>query len=144
MKLETLILTQAIQQKWAVTLSSESQEKLESRGVKILDYLLKTNQIFPNQWVINLIDATGQYGDKLTQEQNQKDIILLSTSDLLQLFEEEGQVIELEATLMNNEEELLKIIIQDGASIDVLGSGEIFPLSVLGNYQTVDRAMFLW
>lgn len=71
-------------------------------------------------------------------------MILLSTSDLLQLFAEEGQVIEIEATLMNNEEELLKIIIQDGSSIDVLGSGEIFPISVLGNYQTVDRAMFLW
>jgi hypothetical protein len=143
MKLETLILTQAIQPKWAVTLSSEPEEKLESRVVKILDYLLKTNQLFPNQWVINLIDATGQYGDKLTQEQNHKDIIPLSTSDLLQLLAEEGQVIEIEATLMNNEEELLKIIIQDGASIDVLGSGAIFPISVLGNYQTVDRAMFL-
>ena len=29
---------------------------------------------------------------------------------------------EIEATLMNNEEALLKIIIQDRASIDVLGS----------------------
>jgi hypothetical protein len=144
MKLEPLILTQAIQQKWAVTLSSEPQEKLESRVVKLLDSLLNKNQIFPNQWVINLIDATGKYGDKLTQEQNQKDIIHLSTSDLLQLFAEEGQVIELEATLMKHEEELLKIIIQDGSSIDVLGSGAIFPISVLGNYQTVDKAMFLW
>lgn len=51
---------------------------------------------------------------------------------------------EIEATLMNNEEALLKIIIQDGASIDVLGSGESFPISVLGNYQTVNRAIFLW
>ena len=56
----------------------------------------------------------------------------------------EGQAIELEATLVNDERECYKIIIRDGLSIDVLGSGELLPATVLGTYIPMDRELFMW
>jgi len=62
----------------------------------------------------------------------------------LEVMTEEGQVIELDASLVKDDEELFKILIRDGVSIDLLGSGEMMPLTVLGKYVYVDKELFLW
>ena len=62
----------------------------------------------------------------------------------LGLFQEEGQVIELDATLIQSQQSLFKIIVRDGISIDVLGTEKILPKEILGNYCLVDSNLFLW
>ncbi|MEZ2235621.1 hypothetical protein [Microcoleus sp.] len=44
----------------------------------------------------------------------------LSSSDLLSVLKEEDQVIELDATLLKDGDELFKIMMRDGVSVDVL------------------------
>ncbi|MEG4506388.1 hypothetical protein QUA81_22685 [Microcoleus sp. F6_B4] len=39
---------------------------------------------------------------------------------------------------------MFKILIRDGVSIDLLGSGEMMPLTVLGKYVYVDKELFMW
>ena len=142
MKSEKSAITYNIGQKWAVTLCCEAEEKLELRVAKILEYLDKNYLL--NQWEISDIEATGSYGNCLTARCNNQGIFQVSTSDLLEVMREEGQVIELDASLLKDDEELFKILIRDGVSIDVLGSGEMMPLTVLGKYVYVDKELFMW
>ena len=142
MKSEKSAITYNIGQKWAVTLCCEEEEKLELRVAKILEYLDKNYVL--KQWEISDIEATGSYGNCLTARCNNQEIFQLSTADLLEVMREEGQVIELDASLVKDDEELFKILIQDGVSIDLLGSGEMMPLTVLGKYVYVDKELFMW
>jgi hypothetical protein len=142
MKSEKSAITYNIGQKWAVTLCCEAEEKLELRVAKILEYLDKNYLL--KQWAISDIDATGNYGNSLTARCNNEGIFQVSAADLLEVIREEGQVIELDASLIKDGEELFKILIRDGVSIDVLGSGEMMPLAVLGKYVYVNKELFMW
>ncbi len=142
MKSEKSAITYNIGQKWAVTLCCEAEEKLELRVAKILEYLDKNYLL--NQWLISDIEATGSYGNSLTARCNNQEIFQVSTADLLEVMTEEGQVIELDASLIKDDEELFKILIRDGVSIDLLGSGKMMPLMVLGKYVYVDKELFMW
>jgi hypothetical protein len=124
-----------------VTLCCEAKEKLELRVAKILEYL--DNNYLLKQWAISDIEATGSYGNCLTARCNQE-IFQVSTADLLKVMTEEGQVIELDASSIKEDEELFKILIRDGVSIDLLGSGWIMLLRVLGKYVYVDKKLFMW
>ena len=74
----------------------------------------------------------SETGDRLTRPGNNSEMFW------------EGQAIELGATLVKDERECYKIIIRDGLSIDVLGSGELLPTTVLGKYIPMDRELFMW
>lgn len=128
-------------EKWAVTLSYEQQEKLENRVARIVEYLAKDYQ--QSKWIISDIDATGSCGNKVTSLSNDEGVVYLSSQELLDVLREDGQVIELEATLVTDKE-LCKILVQDGVSVDVLGIGNIPPLVVLGKYTLVDVNLFMW
>ncbi len=143
MKYQTSTPSQNVSQKWAVTLCCEEQEKLESRVAKIVEYLAE-NRDLSTEWLISDIDATGKCGDRLTKKGNNQEVFSLSTWDLLGVLHEEGQVIELDASLIKSGDEVFKIIIRDGISIDVLGRGEVLPLTVIGKYVVVDNSCFLW
>lgn len=143
MTYQQLIPRAKISQKWAVTLSCSETEKLEARVAEIVTYLAN-NYNGTHQWVIADIEATGSYGHSLTQLGNSEEIFLLSSKELLNFLHSEGQAMELEASLVANGEELYKIIIRDGVSIDVLGSNELLPAKVLGDYITSDRSLFMW
>lgn len=143
MKSQTSSLVQNISQKWAITLCCEEQEKLEPRVIKIFEYLAK-NCALSDEWLISNIDATGSRGDRLTKKGNNQKVFSLSTSDLLGVLNEDGQVIELDASLIKSGDEVFKIMIRDGMSVDVLGSGELLPLTVIGKYVTVDNSLFMW
>lgn len=143
MKSQTSTQSQNLSQKWAVTLCCEEQEKLESRVAKIVEYLAKNNDL-SNEWVISNIDATGRCGDRLTKKGNNQEVFSLSTWNLLGVLNEEGQVIELDASLIKSGNEVFKIMIRDGISVDVLGRGEMLPLTVIGKYVVVDNSCFLW
>jgi hypothetical protein len=109
---------------------------------KIIEYLDKNYLL--KQWVISDIEATGSYGNCLTARCNNQEIFQVSTSDLLEVMGEEGQVIELDASLIKDDEELFKILIRDGVSIDLLGRGEMIPMTVFGKYVCVDKELFMW
>jgi len=143
MKSQTSTPIQNVSQKWAVTLCFSEQEKLESRVAKIVEYLAENSDL-SNEWVISNIDATGRCGDRLTKKGNNQEVFSLSTWDLLGVLNEEGQVIELDASLIKSGDEVFKIMIRDGISVDVLGSGEMLPLTVIGKYVAVDNSCFLW
>jgi hypothetical protein len=92
---------------------------------------------------ISDLDATGNLGDQLTNEINHKTFIHLFSREFLNLLHQEGQIIELEATLMEKEQELFKIIIRDGISVDILGSGKMIPRHILGDFISLDPELFL-
>ncbi|MEG4915065.1 MULTISPECIES: hypothetical protein [unclassified Microcoleus] len=124
-----------------MTLCCKAEQKLELRVAKIVEcfdqnYLLK-------QWEISDSEATGRYGNCFTTRCNNQEIFQVSTSDLLEVMREEGQVIELDASLIKDDEELFNILIRDGLSIDLLGSGEMMPLTVLRKYVYVDKELFM-
>ena len=146
MKLDTTITpspTAKAAQKWAVTLCCEDNEKLEARVARIVEHLARYYEE-PKQWEIADLDATGSLGNRLTRQGNDRDALYLSDWELLEMLQEDGQAIELDAALVKNGQKLFKISIRDGCYLDVLGTGEILPNSVLGNYNKVDRELFLW
>ncbi|NJR62810.1 MAG: hypothetical protein HC769_30905 [Cyanobacteria bacterium CRU_2_1] len=127
---------------WAITLSQTSKERLEDRVALIADYLAKTYK--DSQWQILELDATGKWGGELTLQLNDEDKLYLPSPDFLTVLTEDGQVIDLEAAVLVNDQPLFKIIIQDGSSVDVLGKGNLLPSDVLGSYKASDPKLFLW
>lgn len=127
-------------QKSAFTLVIQPEEKIENRVHIIVDDLAKT---YPeSQWLITEIDATGLLGNRLTSILNNQENITISASDFLQLLQEEGQVIDLEATLVKNAQEIIIIFIRDGYSVDILGVTELLPVNVLNDCIEVDANLF--
>lgn len=127
-------------QKSAFTLVIQPEEKIENRVYIIVDNLAKT---YPElQWLITEIDATGLLGNSLTSILNNQENITISASDFLQLLQEEGQIIDLEATLVKNTQEIITIFIKDGYSVDILGVTELLPVNVLNDYIEVDASLF--
>lgn len=128
--------------KWAVTLRLGEREKLEDRVVRIVECLA---EVYPNaQWNIEDIDATGEIGGNLAQNFHELQYTHLSSSELLNILSEDGQVIELLATMMDQDEKLFRIIIRDGISVDVLGTGDLLSASCLGPFDTLTVELFGW
>ena len=129
--------------KWAVTLTLEPQERLESRLVRIVEYLAHDYRHVSGLWVFSDLDATGCLGDRWTAELNEKERILVTCEKFLVLLKE-GQIIELEARLIDRPKKSVEIIVRDGFSVDILGSAIIIPNEILGNFTSVDPELFFW
>ena len=129
-------------EKWAVTLTLEPQERLESRLVRIVEYLAHDYRHVSGLWVFSDLDATGCLGDRWTAELNEKEYVYVRTDQFLALLKE-GQIIELEARLMASRRKSVEIIVRDGFSVDVLGSAIMIPDQILGDFISVDPALFL-
>ena len=129
-------------EKWAVTLTLEPQERLESRLVRIVEYLAHDYPRVFRLWEFSDLDATGRLGDRWTAELNEKEHILVTWEKFLTLLKE-GQIIELEARLIDRPKKSVEIIVRDGFSVDVLGSRIMIPKQILGDFISVDPALFL-
>ena len=127
-------------QKSAFTLVIQPEEKIENRVYIIVNYLAKT--YLESQWLITEIDATGLLGNRLTSILNKQENITNSSSDFLQLLQEEGQILDLEATLVKNSQEIITVFIRDGYSVDILGVTELLLVNVLNNCIQVDANLF--
>ena len=127
-------------QKSAFTLVIQPEEKIENRVYIIVNYLAKT--YLESQWLITEIDATGLLGNRLTSILNKQENITISSSDFLQLLQEEGQILDLEATLVKNSQAIITVFIRDGYSVDILGVTELLPVNVLNNCIQVDANLF--
>jgi hypothetical protein len=129
--------------KWAVTLTLEPQERLESLLVRIVEYLAHDYRHVSGLWVFSDLDATGCLGDRWTAELNEEEHVFIRTEQFLALLKE-GQIIELEARLMASPKKSLEIIVRDGLSVDVLGLEITIPDQVLGNFTPVNPELFFW
>ena len=129
-------------EKWAVTLTVEPQERLESRLVRIVEYLAHDYRHVSGLWVFSDLDATGRLGDRWTAELNEEENVFVNAEEFLALLKE-GQIIELEARLMASRRKSVEIIVRDGFSVDVLGSEITIPDQILGDFISVDPALFL-
>jgi hypothetical protein len=127
-------------QKSAFTLVIQPEEKIENRVYIIVNYLAKT--YLESQWLITEIDATGLLGNRLTSILNNQENATISSSDFLQLLQEEGQILDLEATLVKSSQEIITVFIRDGYSVDILGVTELLPVNVLNNCIQVDANLF--
>ena len=128
--------------KWAVTLTLEPQGRLESRLVRIVEYLAHDYRHVSGLWVFSDLDATGRLGDRWTAELNEEENVFVHAEEFLALLKE-GQIIELEARLMASRRKSVEIIVRDGFSVDVLGSEITIPDQILGDFISVDPALFL-
>ncbi len=129
-------------EKWAVTLALEPQERLESRLVRIVEYLAHDYRHVSRLWEFSDLDATGLLGDRWTAELNEEENVFVHAEEFLALLKE-GQIIELEARLMASRRKSVEIIVIDGFSVDVLGSEITIPDQILGDFISVDPALFL-
>jgi hypothetical protein len=77
------------------------------------------------------LDATGKFGNQLTKKLNHPSgQESLSGSQVINLFEEDGQVFELNLEIRYSS--WLRIVIRDGSHIDILGEGDRLPGDILG------------
>jgi hypothetical protein len=130
-------------EKWAVTLTLEPQERLEIRLARIVEYLAHHYPRVLTLWEFSDLDATGFLGDRWTAELNEKEHIRVTWEKFLALLKE-GQIIELEARLIDRPKKSVEIIVRDGFSVDILGSDVIIPNEILGDFTSVDPELFLW
>ncbi|MGL5035229.1 MAG: hypothetical protein ACRC6M_15680 [Microcystaceae cyanobacterium] len=130
-------------EKWAITLALEPKERLEDRLVRIIKSLVDNDHYIFKAWEVSDLDATGHLGDRLTNQINREESIFLTTEQFLALLKE-GQIIELEAKLIQRPSISLRFIVRDGFSVDVLGSNLVIPEQILGDFITLDPELFLW
>ena len=98
-----------------------------------------------SQWKITEIDATGLLSNFLTHTLNNQQNTIIPAHEFLQIFQENGQILDLEATLIKNhqeQQEIITILIRDGYSVDILGFTELLPVNVLKDFISVDPHLF--
>lgn len=94
-----------------IGLDISSDERLESRVAKIIRYIAGN---FQNLSIHVLeLDATGQKASSLSDEFFTEDLSLI-----LEIFEEDGQIIDLDM-MVENPEVRIQIIVVDGQHVDV-------------------------
>ncbi|KYG08303.1 hypothetical protein BE21_24400 [Sorangium cellulosum] len=126
---------------WAVTLILDELERLEDRILAIVEHTaIETDE---RCWEIEELDATGRLGNQLTRQANETSPIGLIADVFLELLREDGQIVELDATLKKNGCDLLRVLVRDGLSVDVLGTGEPLGTDVLGSHKKIDPTLFL-
>jgi hypothetical protein len=62
----------------------------------------------------------------------------------MQLLNGDSQVIELQLSLIDDGDEWFRLMVEDGLTLDVLGSGEQLAESVLGPHHEEDPRRFYW
>jgi len=129
--------------RWAMTLRLQPNESLETRLAAVVQYLQRF--LGEGPWDVSDLDATGDLGGELTLTLNQTNKIAVSTSDLLRMLREPGNVIELDASLVREGEAALRLIVRDGTSVDILGAADIdLPPAVVGDHVSQDPTLFGW
>ena len=126
---------------WAATLKLEPEEKLEDRVITLVEYLRDTLKV--DSWTLRDIETNGTLGTKLSQNIFKQGFDLLHEEEFLELLSLE-QVLELEIKTNNTAHfhiGLVKLIIRDGASIDIISSLKI-PKKVLGDFEFVTSKYF--
>lgn len=126
---------------WAVTLILDDRERLEERVLAIIERT--ASETDERCWVLEELDATGRLGNELTRQLNETSPIGLATAVLLELLREDGQIIELDAALKKMGCDSLRVIVRDGLSVDILGTGEPLGVNVLGSHKKTDPGLFL-
>ena len=137
---------------WAVTLLLNPQERLEDRLGTIIRYVLNVFlDHLDKQWLISDLDATGKLGHYWTQKLNQIPALNLASPEFLALLDEDGQILELEATLIHpndHHQALFTIFVRDGDTVDVVSfvsreSMSSIPHQILGDYREIDPQLFV-
>jgi hypothetical protein len=123
--------------KWAKVLKIDPSDSIEKR---LRDILWKFySQSGDIKCIIYDIDATGKNGNELTKRINSGEEIESKLSVLVNVLEEDGQVFELELSVLA--EGIFKVLITDGQHIDVLGENKsIIPF--LGDYDELEADSF--
>jgi hypothetical protein len=86
------------------------------------------------------IDATGKFGDQLTQKLNKQETLQLTRSEILSLLNEDGQVLELDILIHSPKN--FEIIVRNGYHVDILGNAELSP-EVIGRHSNGNLEYYL-
>ena len=116
---------------WGHKLYVRSTERYEPRIVQIVEFLQLEHP--DGQWLITDIDGLGRLAGELTMRWNAERAFWISTDELLAALNEDGQMIELEATFEYRTQRICRILLVDGLYLEVIGAGEIFPARILGS-----------
>ena len=127
---------------WAITLDIGDDERLESRVLAITEHV--TAPLEQTSWSVEDIDASGPLGNKLTQLLNETRPVRITTRALSEVLNEDGQIIEMDATLEKDGDRVLRIVVRDGISVDVLGTGQPPDPNVLGKHRAIAPELFFW
>jgi hypothetical protein len=126
---------------FAVSLTLENDEEPATRLAKLIASIRRDGL----QWRINHIDATGDYGNSLTQSVNAGSIPVLTHTELLGLLKENGQVFELHADGVTDSGGLsTRVLISDGRYLDWMGFGNPTEQGDLGEYSLQSCELFNW
>lgn len=112
-------------------------EKLEQRIWKLIKYIVGVQKKI--EICVSYVDATGKYGNELTQKLNDHFELIITSENLFELLNEDGQVIEGDFKISLNNKVIVKIEISDGRYVDVYEDGFEFPDHVLGKYKIRDE-----
>ena len=112
--------------KWVKTLIIKN-ESPEQRLTTIAEYIFATYD--PIKCLVTMIDATGKFGNMLTMTLNEAGQTYVTKNEIMLLFSEAGQLIELELHLSGGHN--FQIIVREWPVIDVLGDSDL-PSAVLG------------
>ena len=126
---------------FAITLVLAAGEEADARALK----LIRSFRSPPKSWVVEGLDATGVRGNALSAELNQMEFKVVANEELCQLLGEEGQVIELDALALGEDDQLLaQVTIADCSIVSWMGFGDPTEEGQPGEFQRWDCGHFLW
>lgn len=115
---------------------------LEESAARVCAYLQSAANC--SAWRLANCDATGRQGDQLAAATEKEGGISVAATVLLDALREEGQFLELDAESVTPTGNAARLVIRDGASLDVLVCGIELPAEVLGTYEEADPNQFCW
>lgn len=126
---------------FAVSLTLEKDEEPATRLAKLVVNICRNGV----RWRINQIDATGTYGNSLTEAVNVGGVPVLTQTELLGLLSEDGQVFELQADGLSDTGGLFtRVLISDGCYLDWMGFGNPSDKGDIGEHKLQSCELFNW
>jgi len=121
---------------FAIELIVLENEKLEDRLSKVVAFIIGTY----GRLDINVLDieATGVLGSEFSDRLENEGLANISKNELFDIFQEDGQIIELNLILMTVDSKF-RIIIRDGAHLNVVSNSfSILDKPEIGKYKYFD------
>ena len=125
---------------WVITLDFTPDEAREPRMAAIVKHIDSSST---GRWLIADIEAVGEIGQRWTQSINTAQTLSVTSQDLVDMLNG-GQIVELAAAYPAAGPPRSRLVVRDGISVDVYGTGAFIPNRVLGQHHYQDLSEFDW
>lgn len=92
--------------------------------------------------IITWLDASGEAWDDIVEQTDEDEEAEIPMREFIERLKADGEIMDLEANLLKDEEQILQVAIVDGNSVDIIGAGTKPNADTFGPHQDITSEYF--